>query len=79
VAPGYHPFERPISLARDVNVIFGLRPITARVPRAQKPADNSARRPTPWGDMKEIEPADLKRIDAPRSSPKIDQQNPYAP
>jgi serine/threonine-protein kinase len=79
VAPGYQPFERPISLARDVNVIFGLRPITARVPRAQKPADNSGRRPTPWGDIIEIEPADLKRIDAPRSGPAIDRQNPYAP
>jgi serine/threonine-protein kinase len=69
VAPGYHPFERPISLARDVNMIFALRPISARVPRAQKPADNTGRRPTPWGDVKET----------PRSGPEIDQQNPYTP
>jgi serine/threonine-protein kinase len=80
VAPGYHPFERPISLARDVNMIFGLCPITARAPRAQKPADNTDRRPAPRGEVKEIEPdADSKRSHAPRSGPELDQQNPYAP
>jgi serine/threonine-protein kinase len=45
VAPGYYPFERSISLARDVNMIFALRPLGARVPRPQKP-DNKGRRLT---------------------------------
>jgi serine/threonine-protein kinase len=79
LAPGYLPFERPVNLARDVNLIFSLRPITVPAPRAQKRADDAGSHPAPRGKVKEIEPgADLKRGDAPRSGRRIDEQDPYA-